>query len=177
MRLEARVARRYAKALVEVLPDEKVEKVLGELRTLVGFLDEKALKYLKSPIVPVEKKRNLLNLVLEKVQISDELSRVLQLMAEKDRLGLLKEFYSEFENLANEKLGIVKAEIISATELDDETLKKIEKKIEELFGRKPEVSVKVDSSLIGGFIVKVSDKVIDASIKTQLENLKKLMVD
>ena len=173
--MEVRIARRYAKALSEALPDEKVEKVLKELRTLLEFFDEKALKYLKSPIISVDRKKTLLNSVLEKIPISDELSRVLQLMAEKDRLGLLREFYEEFENFANEKLGIVRAEIISATELDGETVRKIETKIEELFGKKPEISIKLDPSLIGGFIVKVADKVIDASIKTQLENLKKSM--
>jgi len=177
LRLEARIARRYAKALVEVLSDEQIGKVLEELKSLLELFDESSLKYLKSPIVPVEKKKELLQLVVEKIKISNELSRVLQLMAEKNRLGVLKEFCNEFEILANEKLGLIKAEIISATELDEKTVKRIAEKIEKLFKRKPEISIKIDPSLIGGFIIKVADKVIDASIRTQLENLRKSMVD
>ncbi len=175
--MEVRIARRYAKALSEVLPDERLEKVLEELKNLASLFDEKALRYLKSPVVPVEKKKELLSKILEKVEISDELKKVLFLMAEKDRLGLLREFLSEFENFVDARLGVVKAEITSATELDEETLNKIKAKIEELFGKKAEVSVKLDPSLIGGFVVKVADKVLDASIRTQLENLRKAIAD
>ena len=177
MRPEVRIARRYAKALAEVLPDEKLEKVLQELKTLVSLFDDKAIKYFKSPIIPVEKKKALLEEVLKKVEVSQELKKLLELMAQRDRLGLLRELLQEFEQFVNARLGIVKAEIISATELDEEVLKKIKEKIEQLFGKKAEVSVKLDPSLIGGFVVKVADKVLDASIKHQLEELKKAIAD
>jgi F-type H+-transporting ATPase subunit delta len=177
LRLEVRIARRYAKALAEVLPDEKLEKVLEEVKELLRIFDEKALKYFKSPVVPVERKKELLEKVLQKVELSPELKKVLYLMVERNRLGLLKEFYSEFESFVNARLGKIVAEITTATELDQETLNKIKEKIEELFGKKAEVTVKLDPSIIGGFIVKVADKVLDASIKTQLENLKKAIAD
>jgi F-type H+-transporting ATPase subunit delta len=177
LRPEVRIARRYAKALAEVLPDEKLEKVLQELKTLVSLFDDKAIKYFKSPIIPVEKKKALLEEVLKKVEVSQELKKLLELMAQRDRLGLLRELLQEFEQFVNARLGIVKAEIISATELDEEVLKKIKEKIEQLFGKKAEVSVKLDPSLIGGFVVKVADKVLDASIKHQLEELKKAIAD
>ncbi len=177
MRLEVRIARRYAKALSEVLPDEKLEKVLKEIKTLLSLFDEKAIKFFKSPIIPTEKKVELLNSVLEKVEVSPELQKVLKLMAERNRLGILKEFAEEFEKFADARLGVVKAEITSATELDEEVLNRIKAKIEELFGKKAEITVKLDPSIIGGFIVRVADKVLDASIKTQLENLKKAIAD
>ncbi|WP_456342999.1 ATP synthase F1 subunit delta [Thermovibrio sp.] len=177
MRPEVRIARRYAKALAEVLPDDRLEKVLKEVEELLKIFNEKALKYFKSPVVPVERKRALLEEILSKVEISPELKKVLLLMVQRNRLGLLREFKEEFESFVNARLGIVKAEITSATELDEETLNKIAKKIEELFGKKAEITVKLDPSIIGGFIVKVADKVLDASIKTQLENLKKAIAD
>ncbi|WP_456455299.1 ATP synthase F1 subunit delta [Thermovibrio sp.] len=177
MRLEVRVARRYAKALAEVLPDEKLEKVLKEIEELLKIFDEKALRYFKSPVVSTEKKRALLEEVLKNFEVSEELKKVLLLMVERNRLGLLKEFKEEFESFVNQRLGIVKAEITSATELDQEVLGKIKAKIEELFGKKAEITVKVDPSIIGGFVVKVADKVLDASIKTQLDNLRKTLAD
>jgi F-type H+-transporting ATPase subunit delta len=177
LRLEVRIARRYAKALSEVLTDDKIEKVLEELKTLLSLFDDKAIRYFKSPIIPTEKKRELLSNVLQKVEVTEELKKVLNLMAERDRLGLLKEFSEEFEKFADARLGVVKAEITSATELDSEVLEKIKSKIEEIFNKKAEVTVKIDPSLIGGFIVKVADKVLDASVKTQLENLRKAIAD
>lgn len=177
MRLEVRVARRYAKALVDVLPEEKLEKVLEEAKAINSLIDDRAIRYFKSPVVSVEKKKALIEQVLSKVEVTEELKRVLLLMAEKNRLGILREFVSELEALVDAKLGIVKAEITSATELDEDTIEKIKAKIEELFGKKAEISVSLDPSLIGGFIVRVADKIIDASIKTQLENLKKAIAD
>jgi len=177
MRPEVRIARRYAKALAEVLPDDKLEKVLKEVKELLKIFDEKVLKYFKSPVVPVEKKVALLEQILSKVEVSPELKKVLLLMARRNRLGLFREFAQEFENFVNERLGIVKAEITTATEIDDETLGKIKAKIEELFGKKAQITLKLDPSIIGGFIVKVADKVLDASIKTQLEKLRKAIAD
>ena len=67
MRLEVRVARRYAKALADVLPDERLEKVLEEVKTISSLLDDRTIKYFKSPVVPLEKKRSLIEQILEKI--------------------------------------------------------------------------------------------------------------
>jgi F-type H+-transporting ATPase subunit delta len=177
LRLEVRIARRYAKALADVLPDDRLEKVLEEVRAIGALLDDRVIRYFRSPVVPLEKKKGLIEQILEKIEASEELKKVLLLMAQKDRLGIIREFSSEFEKFVDQRLGIIKAEITAATEIDDETISKIKAKIEELFGKKAEISVKLDPSLIGGFVVRVSDKVLDASIKTQLENLKKVIAD
>jgi len=177
LRLEARVARRYAKALVDVLSDEKLERVLEEVKVLDSVINEKAVRYFRSPVVPLEKKKGLIEQVLQKLDVSEELRKVLILMAEKDRLGIIKDFVAEFEKFVNLRLGVVKAEIISAVEIDKETLSKIKEKIENLFGKKAEITTKLDPSIIGGFVIRVGDKVLDASVKTQLENLKKAIVD
>jgi F-type H+-transporting ATPase subunit delta len=177
LRLEVRIARRYAKALADVLPAERLEKVNEEIKTLTSLLDDKAIRYFRSPVVSLEKKRSLMEQILEKARVSEELRKVLLLMAQKDRLGIIREFASEFERFVDFRLGIVKAEIVTAVEIDEETLSRIKEKIENLFGKKAEITVKLDPSLIGGFIVKVADKVLDASIKTQLEMLKKTIAD
>jgi len=177
LRLEVRIARRYAKALADVLPTERLEKVNEEIKTLISLLDDKAIRYFRSPVVSLEKKKSLIEQILEKAGVSEELQKVLLLMAQKDRLGIIREFASEFEKFVDFRLGIVKAEIVSAVEMDEETLYRIKEKIENLFGKKAEITVKLDPSLIGGFIVKVADKVLDASIKTQLEMLKKAIAD
>jgi len=177
LRLEVRIARRYAKALADVLPTERLEKVKKEIKTLISLLDDKAIRYFRSPVVSLEKKKSLIEQILEKAGVSEELKKVLLLMAQKDRLGIVREFASEFENFVDLRLGIVKAEIVSAVEMDEETLSRIKEKIENLFGKEAEITVKLDPSLIGGFIVKVADKVLDASIKTQLEMLKKAIAD
>ena len=177
MRLEVRIARRYAKALADVLPDGKLEKAGKEIKALIFLLDDKAIRYFKSPVVSLEKKKALMERILEKAEVSEELKKVLLLMAQKDRLGIVREFASEFERFIDLRLGVIKAEIVSAAEIDEETLSKIKEKIENLFGKKAEITVKLDPSLIGGFIVKIADKVLDASIKTQLEMLKKAIAD
>jgi hypothetical protein len=105
-----RIARRYAKALADVLPDGKLERVGEEIKILISLLDDKAIRYFKSPVVSLEKKKALMEQILEKVGVSEELKKVLLLMAQKDRLGIVREFASEFERFVDLRLWIVKAE-------------------------------------------------------------------
>ena len=177
MRQEVRIARRYAKALVEVVPESQLESLLEQARRLGTFVDEKFVRYMRNPVVTAEKKIGLMSEVLEKLEVFPELKKVLLLMGEKDRLGIIKEFISELESLINARLGIVEAEVISARELDSETEELIKKKIEEVFGKKAVMTTKVDPSLIGGVVIRIADRVIDASVKTQLENLKKNLME
>jgi len=176
LRLEVRIARRYAKALADVLSDKKLEKVYEELKGISSLFDEKAIRYFKSPVVPAERKVELAKSIITKIKPSKELGKVIMILAEKDRLGLIKDFESEFENFVNMRLGRLKAEIISAETLPEKTVETIRKKMEDLFNKKIEIETSIDPSIIGGFIVKVGDRVLDASIKTQLENLKKQLL-
>ncbi len=171
--LESKIARSYAKALVDVLPNEKLETINDQLKLILNLVDDRAIRYFKNPIVLPEKKKSLLEEILAKLKPAKELQRVLILMAQRDRLSLIRSFGTEFDKLVDERLGRVKAEIVSSTKLDNETLESIRKKLEKVLGKEVIIELKVDPNIIGGFVVNVGDKVLDASIRTQLSNLSK----
>ncbi|MFA7288636.1 MAG: ATP synthase F1 subunit delta, partial [Melioribacteraceae bacterium] len=110
-------------------------------------------------------------------KVSSEVDTFFNLIIEHNREDILFEIISRFVELKNEKLGIVNALVKSAIDLDEETKSKIQKQLEDFTKKKVVISFKVDSSLIGGFIVLINDKVIDSSIKNQLKLLKKKLVE
>ena len=82
-------------------------------------------------------------------------------------------FAKRFYFLSNQKLNRVDVDIVSAIELDEKQKAEIKTKLEKMVNKKITSSFKVDASIIGGFKARFSDTVIDASVKHQLELLKK----
>jgi F-type H+-transporting ATPase subunit delta len=78
--------------------------------------------------------------------------------------------------MLNKKRNISIAEVITAVEIDENTVQKLKYKLEEVFNCTVEITHSVDSEIIAGMIVKIGDKTIDGSIKTKFENMKKQLI-
>ena len=174
-----RVASRYAKSLIRLSEEKNIFNSISESADLVfnTLKNSKELRsVLKNPII----KQNIKQEVLKEIfsgKVSSEVDTFFNLIIEHNREDILFEIISRFVELKNEKLGIVNALVKSAIDLDEETKSKIQKQLEDFTKKKVVISFKVDSSLIGGFIVLINDKVIDSSIKNQLKLLKKKLVE
>jgi F-type H+-transporting ATPase subunit delta len=94
-------------------------------------------------------------------------------LVKKGRENLLLEISKRFLFLSNQKLNRVDVDIVSAIELDDKQKEEIKTKLEMMIEKSVIPVFKVDSSIIGGFKARFSDTVVDASVKHQLELLKK----
>ncbi|MEW6702847.1 MAG: ATP synthase F1 subunit delta, partial [Bacteroidota bacterium] len=92
---------------------------------------------------------------------------------EKNREDLLFDIFKEFMNLVDKKNNIIKAQVVSAVDLNDQIKQRLAGDFEKRSGKKVSADYKVDSNLIGGFIVTVEDTVYDASVKHQLNLLRK----
>ena len=97
------------------------------------------------------------------------LETFVKFLSKNKRLKQSNNIIVEFEKITKKKQGIIEIEITSARKLD----KDIIEKIKESFAKKVEAVEKIDGSLIGGIKVKLEDRVLDASVKTQLNNLKR----
>jgi F-type H+-transporting ATPase subunit delta len=104
-------------------------------------------------------------------RLSGEVENFVRVLAENDRLGLLREIREQFEMLKNEREGVIEAEVQSAFELSDAQLKDIVQRLEKKTGRKVRAHVSVDRELIGGVRIMLGDKVIDGSARAQLAAL------
>ena len=99
----------------------------------------------------------------------------INLVIDKRRESLLLEIYEEFEALAAEANNIVKGEIYTARAVPEAALTELMASLSEKTGKKIVLIPKIDPSLIGGVVVKIGDKVVDATIKSQLASLKQRM--
>jgi F-type H+-transporting ATPase subunit delta len=173
---QSRVAARYAKALFEQAQQSNaLEAVMSDAQSLQSLLrDSRDLAlFFQSPVIKSSQKAQILQALFAKLQLSPVMQNFLLLLVEKSRepeIASVLEMLNVQYNIAK---SLVPVEITSALELDADQKTQLLKKIEEYIGKTPVASYRVDSSLIGGFTVKIGDSIMDGSIKHQLALLKK----
>lgn len=168
-----KVAIRYAKALLELAIDQKkVDSVLGDMNFLLQTSNEtKDFELLiASPIVNASKKIEIFEKVFESFE--EETLSFVKLITKNGRENLLPEIAQAFDAQVKEYRGIVPITLTSAVALGDKTKEAILAKVQTLVKGQLEVEEKIDESLIGGFMVRMGDTQIDASVASQLNNLK-----
>ena len=101
----------------------------------------------------------------------------MNLILKNSREDILRQIADAFINLYKKSKNIMDVTVISATKLDDKTRATIEAKIKANFEGTIELTEKIDPALIGGFIVRIDDQQIDASIASQLSNLKNILLN
>lgn len=171
----SRVASRYVKSLLSLAEEQKVlDQVHADMQLLdrVCKSNRDFVLMLKSPIIKHDKKRDILEAVF-KNKVHKLTMSIIDILTKKNREPLLPAIAAEFHQAYNEYKGIQKASISTTVAMDAGTRAQIEAMVKQLSSKNQvEVEEKVDTSLIGGFILNVGDRQIDASIKTKLKSLK-----
>jgi F-type H+-transporting ATPase subunit delta len=170
-----KIARRYAKALLIIgKEDDKAESYKEELDRFSDLITrEKELEQaIANPLYDVGGRKKVLQAVIDKVNISKVMSSFLLLLFDKGRFGFLSDINEFYKKLADELKGVVRASLVSATELSSETVEKIRTTLSKKTGKDIILEVEQDPSLIGGIVSRIGDLVLDGSIKTQLLNMR-----
>jgi F-type H+-transporting ATPase subunit delta len=172
---EAQVARQYSKAWLDYaqsnnLMDSTCQDVTA-LETLFEKLPQLS-EYLRNPSIALAEKNTLLkDQVLSKV--SEGTSRLIQLVAENGRVGLLQQVIHGFQSLYDQSRGHLVAEVTVPCKVPDATLQRLKSNLEQhLSLNHIELSVKEDSSILAGAVVKIGDQVLDGSYLSKLQQLK-----
>lgn len=170
-------ATRYAKALLDVAGHdaEAIEQSLTSFASALSGSPELRLALL-SPSVTAANKRAIATAVAERIGMATPAVRVLQLLAERDRLHLTDELVAAYRGRLLDQKKIVKAQIRSATPLSPVDVAAIEGRLGAATGKNVSVEASVDPDLIGGVVAKVGSTVYDGSVRTQLEKLRKQLV-
>jgi F-type H+-transporting ATPase subunit delta len=167
------VTRRYATALYEEANASGVlESVDDDVLMLRDSLDSnrELSLFLDSPVISTEKKDKILQELLDE-RVSELTLRFLRLLVEKDRETLTKEILDEYQSLRDEQRGIVDAEVTVARPLNDEDRDLLLKALEQKTGKDIRLHVTEDPDLIGGLVIRIGDRVFDASVRSQLNEL------
>jgi F-type H+-transporting ATPase subunit delta len=168
-----KAASRYAKALLELAIEQgNLDKVAADMAYMHKVCTEEKdfVILLNSPIIKSDKKISIFQSIFGDF---DRLSSMfIELIAKNRREYMLGEIASSFGAQLKAHKGIVPVTLISAKSLNAKTRDVIMEKISASVKGKLEVTEVIDESLIGGFVVRMDDKQIDASISTQFKNLK-----
>ena len=170
-------ARRYAKALFDLArqtgPDA-LEKAGADLERIAALTRESVelARLFRDPVFSPEEKRNVVTALAERLELGAMLRDFCYLLAEKHRLALLDKIAGEYQSLLDAEKGVLRGELVSAVALDDSTRETVRGQLEKKAGHTLILDFKVDTSLLGGMLLKVGDNVMDASLKTQLSLLK-----
>jgi F-type H+-transporting ATPase subunit delta len=174
--LTAKIAAPYARALFDFSVEKNImHQITADFQNLDIFFSETSelTKYLNSPVVKREAKREILAKTL-KPQINAETFKFLMILVKRDRINLLNAVIHNYLELVYQTASIKMIEVSTAlafTNLQKDTL--IQKLKELTNAREIRLVINIDPSLIGGFLIKTDSKVIDFSIKSQLQQLAK----
>lgn len=171
----SQIARPYATALFDLASEAKsvedTEKSLDAIAALIESSPDFA-KFLQSPTITAEKKRDVLEAILAKAGTSDLVGNTLRLVAQNGRLFAVPTIISTYKDLAALARNEVSADVVSAAPLSDAQAKELAKVLKDKIGKTVSLNKRVDESLIGGLIVKVGSQMIDTSLKTKLSAMK-----
>jgi F-type H+-transporting ATPase subunit delta len=170
-------AARYAKALLDLtLENGSVEAVEKDLIRFVQVVKESNdfRIFLNSPVVRDDKKIAIYQLVFE--GFNPLTMQFFALVTKNGREQLLPEIAAQFERQLMKNRGIVSGSIVSATPLTEKTKQEILDRIAPAFEGSLQLSESVDPSLLGGFVIRIEDKQIDASVANKLKELRQELV-
>ena len=174
--LTSKVAAPYARALFDFSVEQNImHQITADFQNLDTFLAETSAltEYLNNPVVSQEAKREILAKTL-KSQINAETFKFLMVLIDRDRINLLTAIITNYLELVYETASIKMIEVSTASSFTNSQKNMLIQKLKELTNaREIRLVINTDPSLIGGFLIKTESKIIDFTIKNQLQQLAK----
>lgn len=174
-----RVAQRYAKALMELAKEEgSFDIVVEDIRTISAAIEgsNDLRNMLRSPIIDDRTKESILRAVFGG-KIGTIADRFVSLLTLKGRSPQLADIITAFNHLLDKEQNTVQATITTAVDLDPAQKQKLEERISTLSGHNVRATYVIDPSIIGGFRARFEDRMIDASVRHQLDRLRESFVE
>jgi ATP synthase F1 delta subunit len=168
------VDRVYAEALFDVAKGKgKLDAVRDELAQFADTLDrDRDLQvFFFSPYFSSAEKAEGLKRAVSGAD--PELLNFLELLIEKGRMPEVFRIRRQFDELWKKENRRIDVTVTSAVELDPSVVEKVGEEIERQTGQKVELASRVDGEILGGIVLQVGNMVLDASIRSRLEKLRK----
>lgn len=169
-----KVGKRYAEAIFSVgESNNNLKEIYDALNSLMEmYVKDKEFKnFINHPLISLEDKRDFLDKIYKNE--TEEVKNILFYLLEKGRISDIREIVAEYLKIFYAKNQILDVEATFAMELTEAQKAKLIENLEKSTKKKINIKVNVDKSIIGGGILKIGDKIIDGTIKTQLSTLAK----
>jgi F-type H+-transporting ATPase subunit delta len=176
---ESKISVRYAKALF-ILSKEKnmLEQIKEDMKNLLKLITSVAefRMLMDNPILKPSQKMDILNSIL-KNHVQSLTQSFIELVVQNNRLHYLDSMARIYLDLFNRDLEIEPATLVTSVPIDEGLRHTLLRIVEKKLNIKMELEEKTDTSLIGGFILKIGNQQINASILNQLEKIKKELIN
>lgn len=173
------MAGRYASALYELAREQNlVDKVSSDLKDFAGLISRSPdlERLIKSPVFTADEQLKGLSTLLDKAGIDGLSANFLKMVASKRRLFAIEKMIADFNSLVDHDRGVTRAEVTVAEPLNDRHMDSLRQALQQASdGQSVEIDVKVDSSIIGGIIVKLGSRMVDGSLKSKLNSIRTRM--
>jgi len=172
----ASVASTYARAFADVVLEAHLDpgRAVGGLRSIAGLLKESVelRRVWENPAVPSDQKRKLLDAIAQRAGLEPHVRNLVAVVIDHRRTPFLERITQQLEKELDARLGFAEAQVTSARELPDGEKRALEAQIARVTGKKVRARFGLDSSLLGGAMVRVGSTIYDGSVKGQLERIK-----
>jgi F-type H+-transporting ATPase subunit delta len=170
---------RYARALFDVARKEgDVQQAGQELASFTEFVSSHEVleKIFSNPAIPAAKKKAVVEQLTARAgSMSPVVRKLLLLLAERDRLVLLPDIATAYQNRLMESAKVVRAEIVTAIGLPADRVAALQQGLAQATGRQVHLESRVDPSIIGGAIARVGSTIYDGSVTRQLQKMKEAL--
>ena len=172
--IKSQVGRRYSKAIFEIAEEKNQVKEIYEMlnSAMVLYRTDKEFKnFILNPLIDNEQKKSVLNEIFGKD--NSENLNILLFILDKGRMNCIKYIVAEYLKIYYRKNRILDVKATFTKELTDEQKKKLIDKLSQKTGKEINLEIKIDKDILGGGIIKIGDKIIDGSIRRELDNWKR----
>lgn len=170
-------ARRYARAIFELASEQgQVEEWSDRLTVVRDLLSAPSVAaVLTNPTIPVGRRMELISSAPH--DLDPEATNLARLLIESRRVAQIGDVLEEFEALADVAAGRVRATVTTAVDLDPEERGHLVDKLSQRLGKEVRLSAAVDKRILGGLKLQYGDHLIDASLATRLQQLRRRLAD
>jgi F-type H+-transporting ATPase subunit delta len=174
-----RVSERYAKAFFQLsIKDNLLNDVKSDIDYLKKlFSSSREISHLYiNPIIPIYHKIEITNRIF-KGKLNDLTLRMMLNVIYRKRDNLIENILLKFNEIYNDYTNIVESEIITTSKLDDENLEYIKSFARKIIKKNIFLKEKIDNNIIGGFNLKVGDKMYDCTVSKKIKEIKKILIN
>jgi F-type H+-transporting ATPase subunit delta len=177
----AAISSRYARALVEVVLEQKIgpDLAVQQVNSLVDVIRESSelRKIWESPSVPPEQKRRLLDAIASKMNLSRTVRNFYAVLIDHQRIPIVEQIARQFEVELDAQLGFAEAQVTSARQLSEQEKRELESRVATITSKKVRARYAADPDLLGGVKVRVGSTIYDGSVRGRLQKLREELVN